>query len=390
MSIVEAATGGESYKSHKYSMDWDAPTAIDTIEAKRRDTIQWEKTAETSPKREYTNLAGLCKRLSAEHDQVLTYFLDGSRKVYKVDDIALSPSAGRSVIYPVIGGQIGVGCCKRVNKRMQKERFLPEMVVSLPEKANVDRQAGFFQAMTLKINDSLKTGSLQGSVQFAGVLPYKTGNLEAREKFEDKATACVQDRMIELEQKLVETLVSEGKLNQDNYLVKDGSLEYQLPPELKKDEKKRKLFRHNYAWVLGASKQFDPTVCKDEKGKDNPGFIAKLPLYHRTPVACFKNIDFHSDTKYAVWYVRLRNQKHTSNPFDGVLKIEKILVSDDEIEYGMDSELVDRLSAEIINERNPVCYGSDLRWANHIYPIFLTESWVKSKYLSEESFLQLF
>jgi len=89
-------------------MDWDAPTAIDTIEAKRRDTIQWEKTAETSPKREYTNLAGLCKRLSAEHDQVLTYFLDGSRKVYKVDDIALSPSAGRSVIYPVIGGQIGV------------------------------------------------------------------------------------------------------------------------------------------------------------------------------------------------------------------------------------------------------------------------------------------
>jgi len=390
MSVIETETCGESYKSHKYSLDWEVPTAIDTVEAKRRDTIQWEKTAETSPKRGHTDLSLLCKRLAAEHEQFLTYFLDGSRKVYKVDDIGLHPASGRSVIYPVIGGQIGVGCCRRVNKQMQNERFLGEMVVSLPENANVDRQAGFFQAMTLKINESLKSGSLQGRVQFSGVLPYKTGNLEAREKFEDRATACVQDRMIELEKELVDTLVSEDKLDQNNYLVKDGSLEYRLPDELKKDEKKRKLFRHNYAWVLGASKQFDPTVCKDVKGKDNPGFIANLPLYHRTPVACFKNVDFHGDTQYAVWYVRLRDQKHTRNPFDGILKIEKILVSDDEIEYGMDSELVDRLSAEIINERNPVCYGSDLRWANHIYPIFLTESWVKSKYLSTESFLHLF
>jgi len=89
---------------------------------------------------------------------------------------------------------------------MQNEHFFGEMVVSLPENANVDRQAGFFPAMTMKVNESLKTGSLQGCVQFAGVLPYKTGNLEAREKFEDRATVCVQDRMIELEKELVDTL----------------------------------------------------------------------------------------------------------------------------------------------------------------------------------------
>jgi hypothetical protein len=32
--------------------------------------------------------------------------------------------------------------------------------------------------------------------------------------------------MIELEKELVAELVREGKLDQDNYLVKDGSLEY--------------------------------------------------------------------------------------------------------------------------------------------------------------------
>jgi hypothetical protein len=142
--------------------------------------------------------------------------------------------------------------------------------------------------------------------------------------------------------------------------------------------------------VLGASKQFNPEVCKDINGKSNPGFIAGLPLYHRTPVACFENPEFLGDIQYAVWYVRLRDQKRTRNPFDGILKIEKILVNDDEIQHGMESALVSRLSAQIINERNPVCYGSDLRWANHIYPIYLTEMWVKSKYMSAESFLQLF
>ena len=43
-------------------------------------------------------------------------------------------------------------------------------------------------------------------------------------------------------------------------------------------------------------------------------------------------------------------------------------------EYGTDSELVDLLSSSIINERNPVCYGSDLRWANHLYPTIIQQN----------------
>jgi hypothetical protein len=263
------------------------------------------------------------------------------------------------------------------------------MLISLPKVALSD-QKGFLPGMLLNINEELKSAATKKSVEFSAILPYKSDKLEQREKFEDRGTSCVQYRMTELEQKMVETLVREKKLNQDNYLVKDGSLEYRLPDELKKDEKQRKRFMHNYTWVLGASKQFNPTVCKDKNGKANPGFIAGLPLYHRTPVACFENSDWHSDIKYAVWYIRLRDQVHTRNPFDGIIKIEKILVNDDEIEHGINTALVNRLSAEIINERNPVCYGSDLRWANHLYPVYLTESWIKAKYLSTESFLHLF
>ena len=73
-----------------------------------------------------------------------------------------------------------------------------------------------------------------------------------------------------------------------------------------------------------------------------------------------------------------------------MLKLEKILVSDEQVEQGLDSEEVDMITANIIHERNPVCYGADRRWANHLYPIYVTESYVKSKYLGESMFLNLF
>ena len=94
--------------------------------------------------------------------------------------------------------------------------------------------------------------------------------------------------------------------------------------------------------------------------------------------------------KYAVWYIRIRDKKYTINAFDGILKIEKILVTDEQIRHGLQTEEVDYISANIINERNPVCYGGDSRWANHLYPVYVTERYAKSKYMSDTMFLNLF
>jgi hypothetical protein len=82
--------------------------------------------------------------------------------------------------------------------------------------------------------------------------------------------------------------------------------------------------------------------------------------------------------------------RRTVSPFDGVLKVEKILVTDDEQRKGLNSEEIDRISANLINERTPTCYGSDNRWANHLYPVYLTENYIKSQYLSDVYFLNLF
>ncbi|MBT9174161.1 MAG: hypothetical protein DDT21_02572 [Syntrophomonadaceae bacterium] len=382
MNILAEATGGKSYKAHKYGLDHVDRPSVDYGDSE----IIWKRRAETTPHKTYVNLSRLSKNLASRDDQILSYFLDGSRRVFKVDDIAYAQSGGRRVIYPVIAGQIGVGCCHRVNKKVIPAKFKREFVLSMPDVADADGKPGFWPAMAKKLNecDALK----RLGIEFSTILPYKTTKNDDK-KFEDRATACVQDRMIEREKELVAELVREGKLNQNNYLVKDGSLEYRPTKEDKFNKKKYQIFKNNYNWVIGASKSFNHKVCEDITGKPNPGFIADLPLYHRTPAAEYEN-PMLSDIKFAVWYIRLRDKKQTRTPFDGILKVQKILVTEEENECEIDSELVDTLSAYLMNERNPVCYGSDLRWANHIYPIYLTEFYVKSRYLSAESFLHLF
>lgn len=383
MSLLANITGGKSYKAHKYGLDHAERPYIDYGE----DNIVWLETAETTHHRKYVPLELKSKQVAASGEQLLTYFLDGSRRAFKVDDISYPFSGGRNVIYPVIAGQIGVGCTKRTNRKLICEKFKQEFVISMPSIANADGKSGFFPATAQKLNSASSLQTL--GIRFSTILPYDTSRNNDK-KFEDKGTACIQDRMIEREKEMVAELVREGKINQDNYLIKDGSLEYRPTREDRVDKQRYQRFRQNYNWVLGVSKNFNPEVCKDINGKSNPGYIADLPLYHRTPVACFKNTELFGDVKFAVWYVRIRDKSRTRTPFDGVLKIEKMLVTSEESEYGIDSELVDTLTALIINERCPTCYGSDLRWANHLYPVYLTESFVKSKCLSAESFLHLF
>ena len=174
--------------------------------------------------------------------------------------------------------------------------------------------------------------------------------------------------MIEGEKKIVAELTNENHLNHDNYLLKDGSLQYK--PMKTGNYRELSKIKNNYRWVVGVSKMFNPELSRDKKGKSNAAAIAKLPLYHRTPAYMFQHSiekqNFLGDLTYSIWYLRIRDTKYTESPFSGIVKVEKILLTDNEKENGLDTELVDLISANIINERNPVCYGKDKRWANFI------------------------
>ena len=265
--------------------------------------------------------------------------------------------------------------------------FWRDLVIALPKKAKSgdwDDDNLAFEHLRKKINAIPLLSCRQLSIE--KIISY-SAKVEAGEKIENKGIAVIQDYMVEREKEMVAELVRLGFLQPDMYLLKDGSLEYQVHKISNKRELER--FRNNYRFVVGVSKSFNPEFCVDKDKRNNSDMIAKLELFQRTPVNKYYS-ERIGNIHFAVWFVRIRERLVTNNPFDGILKIEKILVNDEEIENGLDSEEVDLITANIINERNPVCYGADKRWANHLYPVYVTESYLKSKYLGESMFLNLF
>lgn len=385
MEIVAKETKGKSYRTYKYSYDSVGLPSIDYDDDTNK-IMKWKDSAETGSPKRPIDLKPLADQLQEIGEPpLLKYFLDGSRHVFKVDDIAYNKQ-----VFPVVAGQIGIGCCRRENKRMHKERFYRELVLALPDKANADGwdDTAYFSSKVAKINESEELKRL--GLKFSAIIPYstaKTGIVGA--KLDTLAIAAIQNYMVEAEKRMVVELVKDKRLGQDAYLLKDGSLEYKVMKTGREDLRTLQKIKHNYSWVIGVSKSFNPESCLDHTGKPNSNYIADLPVYHRTPVARYENREFLGDVQFGVWYIRLRDKKRTQTPFDGVVKVEKIMM-DEEVETGIDSDVIDLISANIINERNPTCYGIDRRWANHLYPVFLTESYVKSKYISTEMFLHLF
>lgn len=376
LNFIAKETDGKNYKSYKYCFE---AVEVPKIEYEDKKGIQVRNKGETDRSlKNSKSVKKLADRL-VDSNPLFKYFLDGSRRTYKVDDIAYGKR-----LYPVIAGQIGVAVCKRPNRDSLKPiSFKNPLVISLPEIANAQTSYKnnnlFFNNLTKKLNN--QTVLKKQSLSFSKILPYKDMQLRDNDKYEDRGVAKIQDEMIYLEQKAVFELVRKRKLNDESFLIKDGSLEYMKSGESKELAE----IKANYDCVVGVSKSFNPEALSSDV-KDISRRIAELKLYHRTPAFMYQT-ERIPDVKFSVWYLRIRE---TLSPFDGVVKVEKILVRDIQEEEGLDSDEIDLISANLINERNPVCYGSDRRWQKHLYPIYLTESFIKSKYLSDIHFINLF
>lgn len=381
--FLEEQIGGICYRSYKYCVDEKEVPSVN-YEENHSYTLQRDRYGETDTSLKTTKDVYRTSKQIEGNRPLFRYFLDGSRRIYKIDDIEL----GRK-IFPIIGGQIGVACCERQSPSTFKKAILEHnLVMSLPSEADKDGKNSeqFFYAITQKINNLPKLK--QYNLKFSKILTYPSKALDPGEKFENLGIAKIQDEMTECEKKIVAELVKKNLLNQDNYLLKDGSLQYR--PVKSGDFRELSKIKSNYRCVIGLSKHFNPELSKDKTGKSNATKIAKLPLYHRTPAFMYQTEIVSAEVHFCIWYLRIRDVKYTGNPFSGVVKIEKVLVTDDEIENGLSSDEIDLISANIINERNPVAYGSDTRWANHLYPIYLTEKYLKSQYISDLHFLNLF
>lgn len=386
LHFIAKETQGECFTSFKYCYD---SMAAPTIEYENGESsyINLKEYAEDehNPKpRDMRGRAEICMHGAP----LFKYFLDGSRRVYKVDDIQYDKK-----VFPIVSGQISVACCSReLNEdytfrsfRHIEEETYP--VLCLPVTANgegIDNDI-FFRNLRDKINSLPQL--ISAEVQIEKVLYYRT-KLEGRETFENKGIARIQDEMVDCEKKIVSSLVSRRLLTQDSYLIKDGSIQYK--PMKTGNYRELAHIRNNYRHVIGVSKKFNPNLMRDLKDQSSAGQIARLPLYHRTPAFLWQPGEEWGNVNFAIWYVRLRDIKRTESPYAGIIKVEKMLMTGHEAEYGLSTDEIDTITANLINERNPVCYGTDARWANHLYPVYMTECYCKNRFKSDYYFLNLF
>lgn len=318
---------------------------------------------------------------------IFRYFLDGSRHTYKVDDIAIGKR-----IFPIVAGQVIVGCCERKGRdKFKKYDILQKLIMSLPDDFDDDDGGeNFCRLYCENINADLANIHFvkERGLKIARLLLYKTdGNSEfgqGKDNFKNRAVAKIQAEMTDDEQLLVADLCKKNKLDDDSWLIKDGSLEYN-PRFSNLETTQWNNLRSNYSHVVGISKSFDPELLADYEGNRLSKVIANLKPFERTKV--YKYESSHNGNSFAVWYLRLRNKEYRETHFSDIVKCELVLHKEGELK---DTDLINTISANIIREAYPVCYGADSRWSNHLYPIFLTESFCKSNYIDSNIILSLF
>ena len=182
--------------------------------------------------------------------------------------------------------------------------------------------------------------------------------------------------MSDEEQFMVKSLCENNLLDNEHFLIKDGSIEYN-PSFSNMSPLEWNQLRSNYKHVVGVSKMFNPDLLKDYRGRKLSKTIASLRPFERTKV--YRYPAQNGQSEFAMWYLRLRKGEFRETHFSDVIKCELFL---EEKGSSIDTNLINLISANLIKEAYPTCYGKDTRWANHLYSVFLTEYFCKSNYIN--------
>ncbi len=370
------------YKTNKVSLDATDSEILD-YDDKKVVTNNMSSIAESDMTR--TPVVKIDQTLIERSRPIFTFFLDGSRHVYKVDDIGIGKK-----IFPVLAGQIIVGCCERKDRDSFKSYAVRhKIVISMPDDFDADDDGeDFCRLFCEELNTNLQEIKyVQSSgIKIDKLLLYRTDKMDQKDKdnYKNRGTAKIQAEMTDEEQLLVDELCRENKLDDQHYLIKDGSLEYN-PSFSNFNRADNTMQRENYRYVVGVSKSFDPELLPDYEGHRLSRTIANLRPFERTKV--YRYTSDANGVQYAVWYLRLRKSDFRETNFSDIVKCEMVIIEEDS---QMDTDLINTISANLIKEAYPVCYGNDRRWANHLYPVYLTETFCKSKYYSSNVILNLF
>ena len=362
LSIIENHSGGKCFYCDRITLDHLVFQEYQDNE----EEFKGDRIFETE------NKGGKNIKINTSDDNysLFKYFLDGARRTYKIVDFATTDNK----FLPIVAGQIGTAVCLRENKKLRKYQLKKKNVIALP-----DRLGGEFDAIQNELS-ALKFHNLS----IDKLVKYRYQANPDR-PFENLAIAKIQLEMLNMEIELIGEMVHSEMLKTDQMLIIDGSLQFS---SIKEDNE------YIMRDVIGISKTFNPHLqgILKTKSKEIGHHLINLDFGERTPVFVYETKKEKSNKylKIGAWYLRIREKRFSPNPLSGIIKIERIATTAKEKEDGFNTDLIDEISRAIFLERNVTCYGNDDRWANHLYPIYLTERFLKTTFVSDQYFLNIF
>jgi hypothetical protein len=286
------------------------------------------------------------------------YFIDGSVRSYFLGTV-LEQNRDTPILY----AQIGACALRREDDGTVGVHDLQTRHLLLAEQQQLSPQAW----------GSLQSLCPPNLVDLVDTSPNQPGAMGMDPR--NRANGIARFQMRCLEGKIMGQLLP--RLG-DEWLIMDGSLMF--------DPIRRILLSAStQPPVLGVSKNFrkDPqfSVRRSPRAVRYSIYrlLAQLPHEHRT--LAFKALN----GEVAFWYVRLRPQEAMDYPLMGVVKCELVTPN----YQPPDSRLLDELSSALVAERSVSPHGRDRRWHAHLYPIYLAEQAIRSRFYSHEVVRQL-
>ena len=286
---------------------------------------------------------------SQEHG--FRYFVDGSAKTYFIGTVL---EQDRST--PVQISQVGAAMVAREDDGRIRVADSQRTLLLTLEKSQVSEQ--LWQALEQAIQGTLGYELCDSATnnRYADAMQLR----ESRPRGAHRANW----HMREMEVGLAQSVPRED----DAWLVVDGSLgnefeTWRSAPLVGV----AKTFRRDNRFELGSG----PRTRK----LNLFGLLKDLQENQRTIVFPRSN-----EGKIVFWYVRIRPQKGLDYPLMGVVKVEMPNPDREPV----DSHLIDRISGWLIAERTVTPYGRDGRWHAHLYPIYIAERVIRSRFYSEQ------
>lgn len=154
LDYIAHETNGKCFTSFKYCYDDSAAPNIEYGSSQEDSYINMKEYAESIHDPNVRDMR-MIAQMAMQGPPLFKFFLDGSRRVYKVDDIQYDKK-----VFPIVSGQISVACCGREmntdNTFKQFYKVVEEAypVVCLPITANEEGidNGVYFNNLCNKIN----------------------------------------------------------------------------------------------------------------------------------------------------------------------------------------------------------------------------------------------